>query len=348
MSIEPIQTSKESPKVAHMNDAGLVGLDDPQQVSTLKFATSSTSTIQAITFCTQKMSGRPGSGLDTEKKAVAGPKFVDFIFTPTSFTHMHGFQAVCVRGPETDAKLPKICIGLFLHHLLVGEVTVVFEIGGAFSVPGDPGSATIQKGERTMKRDILEKPFDAAQIKQRIGAYGNVLDYVEGHTVIRRLNDAFDGAWCFEILQHHIRSLSFRSQSLFLCPFNILICANGMIAKTAVASRFRHVSRKALEEFPDRLRQVVYESERNQDRFAISTQTSVDDPLATIGSFNRQLNVTKKEAEAIQHAWKIEPGMTMFHVLGAYTRAAHNPGLTAEECYKLDRIGGLILSMVKE
>jgi hypothetical protein len=55
-----------------------------------------------------------------------------------------------------------------------------------------------------MKRDILEKPFDPAQIKQRVGTYGNVLDYVEGHTVIKRLNDAFDGAWCFEILQHKI------------------------------------------------------------------------------------------------------------------------------------------------
>ena len=43
-----------------------------------------------------------------------------------------------------------------------------------------------------MKRDILEKPFDPAQIKQRVGTYGNILDYVEGHSVIQRLNDAFD------------------------------------------------------------------------------------------------------------------------------------------------------------
>jgi hypothetical protein len=55
-----------------------------------------------------------------------------------------------------------------------------------------------------MKRDILEKPFEPAQIKQRVGTYGNVLDYIEGHTVIKRLNDAFDGAWCFEILRHKV------------------------------------------------------------------------------------------------------------------------------------------------
>jgi len=51
-----------------------------------------------------------------------------------------------------------------------------------------------------MNRELLEKPFEPSQIKQRIGTYGTVLDYVEGHTVIKRLNDAFDGKWSFEIL----------------------------------------------------------------------------------------------------------------------------------------------------
>jgi len=126
-----------------------------------------------------------------------------------------------------------------------------------------------------------------------------------------------------------------------------LVCTNGLISKTSVASRFRHVSRKALEEFPDTLRRVVYESERNQGRFAISAQTKIDNPLATIGSFNRQFNITKTEAEAITHAWEIEPGMTMFHVINAYTRAAQDPMLTAEEVYKLEHVGGSILSMVR-
>ena len=129
--------------------------------------------------------------------------------------------------------------------------------------------------------------------------------------------------------------------------FYRLVCANGLIAKTAVASRFRHVSRKALEEFPDLLRQVIYESEHSQRRLEISTQTRLDNPLATIGSFNRQFQLTKKEAEAINHAWEIEQGMTMFAVINAYTRAAHDADLTAEEAYKLERLGGLILSMVK-
>ena len=55
-----------------------------------------------------------------------------------------------------------------------------------------------------MNRLLLEKPFAPAQIRQRKGRNG-VLDYVEGHSVIQRLNEALDGAWSFEIVHHEIR-----------------------------------------------------------------------------------------------------------------------------------------------
>lgn len=71
------------------------------------------------------------------------------------------------------------------------------------------------------------------------------------------------------------------------------------------------------------------------------------DPLATIGFFNQRFLVTKTEAQAIEQAWQVEPGRTMFHVMNAYTRAAQNPGLDTEEAHKLEKVGGLILSLVK-
>ncbi len=55
-----------------------------------------------------------------------------------------------------------------------------------------------------MNRELLEKPFDRQQIKQREGAFGNILDYVEGHVIIHRLNDAFDAEWSFDILSHEV------------------------------------------------------------------------------------------------------------------------------------------------
>ncbi len=53
-----------------------------------------------------------------------------------------------------------------------------------------------------MNRQILEKPFSPEQIKQREGNFGKKLDYIEGHAVIQRLNDAFDADWSFAIIQH--------------------------------------------------------------------------------------------------------------------------------------------------
>ncbi len=55
-----------------------------------------------------------------------------------------------------------------------------------------------------MNREILEKSFGPEQIKQREGNFGKMLDYIEGHAVIQRLNDAFDADWSFTIVQHEI------------------------------------------------------------------------------------------------------------------------------------------------
>ena len=40
--------------------------------------------------------------------------------------------------------------------------------------------------------------------RRRQGRNG-LLDYVEGHSVIQRLNDALDGGWSFEIAHHEVR-----------------------------------------------------------------------------------------------------------------------------------------------
>ena len=55
-----------------------------------------------------------------------------------------------------------------------------------------------------MNRELLERPFAPGQIRQRKGRNG-LLDYVEGHSVIQRLNDALEGAWSFEIAHHEVR-----------------------------------------------------------------------------------------------------------------------------------------------
>jgi len=54
--------------------------------------------------------------------------------------------------------------------------------------------------EQTINLDVLTRPFSPEQIRQREGRGGTRLDYLETHSVITRLNEAFNGAWSFEVL----------------------------------------------------------------------------------------------------------------------------------------------------
>ncbi len=55
-----------------------------------------------------------------------------------------------------------------------------------------------------MNRKLLEQPFAPGLIKTRRGHSGKTLSYTEGVEYIRRLNQAFNGEWSFEIDDHHI------------------------------------------------------------------------------------------------------------------------------------------------
>jgi hypothetical protein len=50
----------------------------------------------------------------------------------------------------------------------------------------------------------IETPFDKSDIKQRDGGGGKKLNYVDGPTVIEKLNKAFGYKWSFEILSKEI------------------------------------------------------------------------------------------------------------------------------------------------
>ncbi len=53
-------------------------------------------------------------------------------------------------------------------------------------------------------RGVIERKLEPSSIKQRATTYGKTLDYIEGHTVIALLNEAFDYAWSFEIVSSEV------------------------------------------------------------------------------------------------------------------------------------------------
>jgi len=76
-------------------------------------------------------------------------------------------------------------------------------------------------------------------------------------------------------------------------------------------------------------------------------ESPVDDPMQTIESFNRQFNLNQPQKEAVVNwAWPQEMGDNMFAVVNTYTRASQFKGLSAENSYQLQRVGGNILEML--
>lgn len=126
-----------------------------------------------------------------------------------------------------------------------------------------------------------------------------------------------------------------------------LICTNGAVSKTEVSAAYKHVSLKVFNEFAQVLERVSLELERKKDQFRISLESPVNDPSVTMENFNKQFSLGKIEKEAVQWGWERESGYTMFHLVNAYTRGSQFEGLSAESSYRLQRVGGMILGMVK-
>jgi hypothetical protein len=80
----------------------------------------------------------------------------------------------------------------------------------------------------------------------------------------------------------------------------VLICTNGLVAKTEVKAAYNHLSLKALAEFPQVLERMSLDLAKKKDQFRISFQTKVDNPLATLENFDHQFQINKKEQEVVK------------------------------------------------
>ena len=136
--------------------------------------------------------------------------------------------------------------------------------------------------------------------------------------------------------------------SLSIAAFMLrLVCTNGMISKTEVSASYRHVSAKILAGLPEVLSNVSQELGRQKEQIKLSLESKVTDPESTINNFNNQFLLNKTEREAVTWAIPLEYGFTMFSIVNVYTKAAQYTGLPAESSFRLEKVGGTILGMVK-
>ena len=136
--------------------------------------------------------------------------------------------------------------------------------------------------------------------------------------------------------------------SLSIAAFMLrLVCTNGMISKTEVSASYRHVSAKILSGLPGVLNNVSEELGRQKEQIKLSLESKVTNPESTINNFNSQFLLNKTEKEAVTWAIPLEYGFTMFSIVNVYTKAAQYKGLPAESSFRLEKVGGTILGMVK-
>jgi hypothetical protein len=200
------------------------------------------------------------------------------------------------------------------------------------------------------------KPVDNFEVMERLENLGYTPDTkVQCHLDAEFMSLSIpDGRQTFNVNgEKMVPGISIANSEVGLSSLKIsafflrLVCTNGLVAKTQISAAYRHVSVKILDEFPNVLNEVSGQLSRQRDKFRISIESKVDNPFETIQAFNRQFGLAKMEQEAVEWGYGFEPGRTMFAVVNAYTRGAQQQGLSAESAYKLQKVGGNILSMVK-
>ena len=199
-------------------------------------------------------------------------------------------------------------------------------------------------------------PTDNVEVLEKL----NTLGYAHETQVQSSLDDNFmmvnipDGQKSYSINGDRMTpGISVSNSEVGLASLSIsafvlrLKCTNGMISKTAVSASYRHVSAKILKDFPEVLNNVSLELGKQKDQFRLSLESKVENIESTILSLNKQFELGKEEKEAVEWALPLEYGFTMFHVVNVYTKAAQFETLSAESSFRLQKVGGMILGMVR-
>jgi hypothetical protein len=116
-------------------------------------------------------------------------------------------------------------------------------------------------------------------------------------------------------LDEIVPGVSFANSEVGLLAFSIeaffyrLVCTNGLIAKTSsTVSRFKHISNRGLENFPETLAGVIEDSIRKQDQFKLSRQSPLRIPIRSIESFSQRFGLSQAETEVVRQSYYLEQG----------------------------------------
>lgn len=127
-----------------------------------------------------------------------------------------------------------------------------------------------------------------------------------------------------------------------------LVCTNGLVSSKKVSESYKHISEQRIDDLPKAILKVSSEMDNQYVNFGLSIEDKVEDPEEVFNNFNRKYHISKAEKEAIEWAWPLEFGDTMFNIINTYTRASKFEDLNAFSSHKLQEVGGNILSLVNK
>jgi hypothetical protein len=128
------------------------------------------------------------------------------------------------------------------------------------------------------------------------------------------------------------------------------ICLNGLIlgdSDVALKRRHTHDAGKTLHELTGLARQAWAESSRMPGRLDGTRTIRIPDPVPVFDRIAQRYGLGQLQRRAIDRAFDVEPGGSLFEVINAVTRAANGPSLSLAERSELQEVGGRMLGLAE-
>lgn len=125
-----------------------------------------------------------------------------------------------------------------------------------------------------------------------------------------------------------------------------LICTNGMISTEAVSKKFRHVSLRGVDGFHEAIHLLTEETRMLKGSAAVALTQNVPDPMRLIEKLGKRFVLSKKEIELVQGHYQGPD--TMWQVVNAFTATAKDSGMSVDDQYRYERVGGQVLALCRQ
>lgn len=126
-----------------------------------------------------------------------------------------------------------------------------------------------------------------------------------------------------------------------------VVCTNGLIlpgGEVTVRRRHTRDANATLEEVRRTISEAWPRAARHADRFDAMRMIRALPVEPVFERINREHALNAGQVEAVQSAYAIEPGYTLFDIINAYTRAGNAPQLELSERTQLQHVGGRVLA----